>query len=74
MRLLTKQQLLEIAEVIDAFRVFPRIFLTIYIVYLWDVHRGVPLDKYEEWYAALVWGGLCAVSKWYVDSGRDWSK
>ena len=73
MRLPSKKAWLDAAEVLDAFRVFPRFFLCLYIVYLWDVHNGVPLDYYEEWYAALVWGGLVAITKFYVDTGRTWT-
>jgi len=70
-----KQLLLDMAEVIDAWRVFPRTFLLIYIWFLWDVHNAYTHQAVPQWYAAyasLVWGGLVAITKWYQESGRKW--
>lgn len=72
-----KQLLLDIAETTDAWRVFPRLFLCIFYTILVDVHfwylaletRG----SYELGYVTAVWGAVAAVTKFYVDSGRNWT-
>lgn len=69
-----KQQLLDAAEVVDAWRVFPRGLFTTYALFLWDVHYAAAAGQVEQWYAALVWGGMAAMTKFYLDSGRDWAR
>jgi hypothetical protein len=72
-----KQLFLDIAETMDAWRVFPRLFLCIFYIVLVDVHywylaletRGT----YELGYVTAVWGAVAAVTKFYVDSGRNWT-
>lgn len=70
--------LLDIAETVDAWRLFPRAFLAMFYAILVDTHYWyLTLDVrggYEAAYVTAVWGAVAAVTKFYVDSGRDWGK
>jgi hypothetical protein len=71
-----KQSFLDVAETVDAWRVFPRLFLCIFYVILIDVHYWyLALENrgpYELGYVTAIWGAVAAVTKFYVDSGRNW--
>jgi hypothetical protein len=69
----TKRQLLDAAEVIDAWRVWPRFMLTMFLIFLWDVHEASKAGDVSEWYASLVYGALAVLTKFYLDSGRVWT-
>lgn len=63
------------AERVDAWRVFPRIYLTVYLYFLWDVHswyKALPNVAYPDAYAALIWGALTGLTGFYIGSGRKW--
>ena len=72
-----KELFLDVAETMDAWRVFPRLFLCTFYMILIDVHywylalevRG----PYDLGYVTAVWGAVAAVTKFYVDSGRNWT-
>jgi hypothetical protein len=72
-----KQHLLDIAETTDAWRVFPRLFLCLLYTVLADTHHWYLLldtrGPYEAAYVTAVWGAVAAVTKFYVDSGRNWT-
>lgn len=72
----SKQWWLNTAEVIDAWRVFPRYFLLAYLLIVW---------RSTEWYMALLnptehqtdyiqwmWGAATAITGFYVATGRKW--
>lgn len=71
-----KQFWLDLAEVVDAWRVFPRIFLAIYLFFLWDVHLWYTLESdilLPDAYAGLVWGAISYLTGFYLGSGRKWN-
>lgn len=74
---MVKQHLLDIAETTDAWRVFPRLFLCLLYTVLADTHYWYLLldtrGPYEAAYVTAVWGAVAAVTKFYVDSGRNWT-
>jgi multidrug resistance efflux pump len=75
---LTKQTFLDVAEVIDAFRVVPRGVLIAYGILVWVVvswFMGIPAPTTQQ--AALVTtvtGLIAAVAGLYQNSGRGWNK
>ena len=75
---ITKQVLLDTAEIVDAFRVVPRAILVAYAVFVWNVvtwYMGIPTPTVEQ--AAIpgiVTGLIAAVIGLYQSSGRKWSK
>lgn len=70
---ISKQWWLDAAEVLDAWRVFPRGFMLIYIYILWDVHSWYKLNAvYPDVYVNVVWGAVGVMTGFYVQSGRKW--
>jgi len=70
-----KQRLLDSAEIIDAWRVFPRIFLAFFLFVLWDVHTWYQgRAEYPDIYVNVVWGAVGVITGFYVQSGRKWGK
>jgi hypothetical protein len=73
---LTKQTFLDIAEVVDAFRVIPRSILIAYGFLVWTVvswFMGIPAPTTQQ--AALVTtvtGLIAAIAGLYQNSGRGW--
>lgn len=82
-----KTKALDLAEVTDAWRIFPRLFLVscfVAVVYLtaflvnWYVHLPLPERTAEaSGFAAFVLGGamtfLKMVYSTYAEGGRDWT-
>lgn len=71
----TKQWWLDAAEIVDAWRVFPRVFMLLYIWILYQVHLWYTLQAQTAWpdvYANLVWGVCGVMTGFYVQSGRKW--
>lgn len=70
---MTKKWFLSAAEVLDAWRVFPRGFMIIYILILWDVHSWYKVHAmYPDVYVNVVWGAVGVMTGFYVQSGRKW--
>ena len=73
---MNKQQKLDLAELIDAYRVFPRLFIAAYIVLV--LYSGwwiFSLPVIETVHTGLVLGILAVGAAWfnsYVKSGRDY--
>ncbi len=67
-----KQKWLDLAEVIDAFRVAPRLFLAFFLFLLYDVTMSAIEGDASQWLVAVVWTGMSAIFKFYVDEGRKW--
>lgn len=70
-------RLLDIAEVVDAHRIFPKTFMTAY--FLWACKVGLwfmALEKATAEQSAFVtlvtstWGLML---KWYMETGRQWN-
>lgn len=74
-RLRIKQYLLDWAEVIDALRVFPRIFICWFLLKLEDIHamyRADTTSPFPEFYVVAAWGAVGVVTVFYINSGRKW--
>ena len=68
-----KQWFLDAAEVIDAWRVFPRAYMVVYLFILWDVHGWYKANaNYPDVYVNVVWGAVGVMTGFYVQSGRKW--
>lgn len=72
-----KENLLTIAELIDAFRAVPRLILIAYAVLVWQVVDWyMLLDNPSTQHAALVTavvGIIAPVAGFYQSSGRKWN-
>ena len=72
-----KQRFLDAAEVVDAWRIFPRLFNGVLLWLLVDMHlwyRNLDDAPFPQFYVIAVWGAITAINKFYVDTGRKWSK
>lgn len=70
-----KEKWLDAAEVVDAWRVFPRIFMGFFLIVLWDVHKWYQGEaNYPDVYVNIVWGAVGVITGFYVQSGRKWVK
>lgn len=69
-----KQQWLDGAEIVDAWRVWPRIFVSVLLYQLIDLHQWY-MTKADnpDFYAPLVFGVVGAITGWYMSSGRKWA-
>lgn len=71
-----KQILLDGAEVMDAYRVFPRFFVVYFmweaaITSIWFRSLEAPTPEQVAYVSAL-WVASAGVTKFYVESGRKW--
>lgn len=71
-----KQQLLAIAEILDAYRILPRLFMAGYgwLVYdteLWFRSIESPTAVHGAAHAT-VWGAAAIITAWYLNTGRKW--
>lgn len=70
-----KQNFLDVAEIVDAYRVFPRLYLIVFLYILWDVHSflktTIPPES-AHLYGNMVWGAVGAMTGFYVATGRKW--
>lgn len=71
-----KQKWLDIAEVLDAYRVFPRLFLFGYSWVIYDSYRwfkGLPEPSTGHTFMiSTVWGMAAVITAWYLNTGRKW--
>ena len=73
MSFLSKQAWLDVAEIVDAWRVFPRLYLALFWYFLWDVHQWyTAAAATSDVYANLVFGSISALTGFYMGSGRKW--
>jgi hypothetical protein len=73
-----KIRLLDAAEVADAWRIAPRIWVAFYLymlhaVTVWYFALKDPTTV-QSGFATAVWGFMLPVFMWYVQSGRIWTK
>lgn len=76
MEMNNKQFWLDLAEVIDAWRVIPKIFMLGYAYMCWDVYiwaKGHPELEAAKWIFAAVYGVAGLVTNAYFQSGRKWN-
>ena len=64
------------AEIADAYRAFPRLFMGVFLYLLVDAHfwfKSVPdPTDTQQWYVNVLWVALAGMTKFYLDSGRKW--
>lgn len=73
-----KQFALNVAEVLDAFRVVPRIIMVGYAVVvvqvtLWFMGIETP-SATQMGFVNVIWGAAGLLSGWYMSTGRKWDK
>jgi hypothetical protein len=72
----TTSPALRVAEILDAYRVIPRLWLIGYGALLWHVTDWfMRLPEPSGAQAALVstvWGASAVISGWYFQTGRQW--
>lgn len=71
-----KQAMMDAAELADAWRIVPRGLIAGYAYLVWEVtawFQGLPepTDP-QQWFVNVVWGAAAMITKFYLDSGRDW--
>jgi hypothetical protein len=70
--------LIKLGFVMDALRVWPRLFVSAYLIGMmrmldWYFHQDV--KAWESSAFASVYAGLCIpLLKWYMENGVDWSQ
>lgn len=78
LRLPQKETLLSFAELIDAYRVFPRTILAFYGYYLWYVSEWfMPIanpTNGQTAFAVTLAGSIPVIIGLYQNSGRSWSE
>ena len=64
---------LDVAEIIDALRIFPRLYLGFFLLFIWDLHNWyTTVASNPDIYANLVFGSISALTGFYMGSGRKW--
>ena len=68
-----KRVFMDAAEVVDAWRVFPRLYLLMFAYFLWDLHQWYVIVAVQpDYYANLVFGSISVLTGFYMGSGRKW--
>lgn len=68
-----KKALMDWAEILDAFRVFPRAYLGFFLFFIWDLHQWYTTVAVQpDVYANLVFGAISVLTGFYMGSGRKW--
>jgi len=69
-----KQTFLNIAQVLDAFRIIPRILVTLYCVLLYNTTEWFTLlvdpTQTQAFFISILWGAGAAIFGLYVSSGN----
>lgn len=75
-----KSLLLDIAEIVDSFRTFPRFVIAAFAYLTWDTwqwYTHLPLAERTmdvTTFTGAVFGMAAAVTGLYLQGGRDWDK
>lgn len=71
-----KSWLLDFAEVTDAFRIFPRLFLTGYGFLCWELAKWVmarpDISASQSAFATAIIGLAVPLTAFYMQTGRRW--
>lgn len=74
--IVTKEALLDLAEVVDAWRVVPRILILGYGWLVYDYTawtKSVPdLSSGHSMVISVMWGAAAVLTGWYFQTGRRW--
>ena len=73
-----KETLLNIAEILDAYRVVPRILVLTYSLMLWNItqwFQGLsdPTNP-QATFVSVVYGASAGMFAFYANSGRNWKE
>ena len=69
-----KRRVLDVAEVLDALRVFPRLYLGFFLLFIYDLHQWyTTVATNPDIYANLVFGSISALTGFYMGTGRNWT-
>lgn len=73
---MSKDKWLDVAELIDALRVVPRLLVFSYIIMLhqstlWFMSLEDP-NNAQAGFIATLWGAAAAIFKFYAETGRSW--
>lgn len=68
---------LELAEVIDAYRILPRIFMLgygalLWITTFWFMGLEAPTTT-QTTFVSILWGACAVITGWYFSTGRKWT-
>ncbi len=73
---ITKQQMLDAAEILDAYRVFPRVFLFAYGALCWHMVEWAmtlkDLSTQQAGFVSAIVGLAVPLTGWYMSTGRKW--
>ena len=70
-----KQRILDVAEVFDALRIFPRLYLGFFLLFIYDLHQWyTTVASNPDIYANLVFGSISALTGFYMGTGRAWTR
>lgn len=68
-----KKRVMDCAEVLDALRVFPRLYLSFFLLFIYDLHQWyTTVATNPDIYANLVFGCISVLTGFYMGSGRKW--
>lgn len=75
---MNKMKWMHLAEVIDAYRLVPRLFMLGYGFLVWDTHMWytaleAPTTQQVS-YADAIYVGAAMLTGWYYQTGRKWEK
>jgi len=75
--MLNKQSMLDLAELVDAFRVVPRISVAMYglmmfQVTIWFMGLDAPTTQ-QSTFISIVYGAAAGFFGFYLNSSRDWT-
>lgn len=73
-----KDRLLAVAEVMDAWRIYPRLLLSGYGYMCWHLtmwYEALPVPTTEQsGFAGAIIGLAVPLTGWYMSTGRRWDK
>lgn len=68
-----KARVMDFAEVVDALRVFPRLYLGFFLLFIYDLHQWyTTVADNPDVYANMVFGSISALTGFYMGTGRKW--
>lgn len=75
-RLISRQFWIGCAEIVDAWRLFPRLFVGGYGWLAWDMHEWITrlpdISTQQAAYSTAIIGLCVPLVGWYMQTGRKW--
>lgn len=74
---MTRIEHLELAEVVDAYRILPRVFmagygLLLWVTTFWFMDLEAP-TAVQGTFVSILWGACAVITGWYFSTGRKWT-